>query len=69
MFFEYLQYSNKRLIISADKVTIFFVWQMFLQSFKGSWKNLQCNPKINVRKLASPEFCMPISMEMVDHLW
>ena len=24
MFFEYLQYSNKRLIISADKVTIFF---------------------------------------------
>lgn len=47
MLFEYLQYSNKRLIISADKVTIFFsMANVFCKVFNDLGKIYIATPKL-----------------------
>lgn len=47
MLFEYLQYSNKRLIISADKVTIFFsMANVLCKVFNALGKIYNATPKL-----------------------
>ncbi len=47
MFFEYLQYSNKRLMIPADKVTIFFsMAEVFCKVFNVLGKIYNATPKL-----------------------